>query len=543
MNYSETLIVKANTCIAKLAYQKKMILLLFTICIVFDVEAQRPGSDYSFITVKDQLHNYLLVAGVSADNNVYHQKPDSRDVAQWQFVPTSDGYYHIVDRRHGLALVAGNIADNNVYHQQPNGPNAKWRLVPMGDNTFQIFDAKHNKALVAGDRQDNRVYHQNPGNRSNGIWKLEIVSGSGKAPKEMVVGEQYQSTKYHWDRVQYIGEPTKVIIEDSYTNNTNIQQSRTISKEDTKTVTETWSFSKEISKTVSNSIESSVNVGVKIKKVVNVGAQITHNHTSSKTEKEGTTKTKSQETTYTLKLSNKLDVEAGHKATCRNIVTEQKIDLPFTIITNRMFGDGRTEQVTVSGTWRGNQYSNSDIVCNSVPLYNTKPPSSFPNSTVPTHPVNQPVENNPPSTPERTYEEPYEDNYPTHQETTHGDDDEQTTLQSASKTDLEDIEALLNGDESYNDESAPWLIILEECSSNDFPDTNGYYYLTEDKIGECNCWNDENENFSIGAVNGYWVVFQGMDCPMNMSDYTMRIGKKTGCNPTEVECILLADEE
>ncbi len=122
-------------------------------------------SEWKYIC--DQKHLQCIVAGDTADNNVYHQIPHGRANAKWIFISTGEwNSFYICDQKHYKCIVAGDNADNNIYHQNPNGrSNAKW--YKSGAN---ICDYKHHKCLVAGDNADNHVYHQYPNQRENAQW-------------------------------------------------------------------------------------------------------------------------------------------------------------------------------------------------------------------------------------------------------------------------------------------------------------------------------------------------------------------------------------
>lgn len=132
-------------------------------------------------------HNRCFVSGNVADGQIYHQAPEERLNAQWQFVPAESGYYYIYDRKHGKALVASDNGDGMVYHQDPAGrPNAQWKLEPgQVAGTWFIVDRKWNKYLVSGDIADGRVYHQPHNNRANAQWIL----AAQQAPVMQLIGQ------------------------------------------------------------------------------------------------------------------------------------------------------------------------------------------------------------------------------------------------------------------------------------------------------------------------------------------------------------------
>lgn len=166
------------------------------------------------LLIVDLLHQRCVVAGDAADGNIYHQSSEGRANARWilERVLTNGNpaihveggkqypVFYIRDRKHNKYIVAGDTADNNVYHQPHNGRlNAQWTLEPVTgpDGTpyvweithpydmyhpdiptdvypvYHIKDMKHRLCLVAGDHADNHVYHQPENGRLNAKWGID----------------------------------------------------------------------------------------------------------------------------------------------------------------------------------------------------------------------------------------------------------------------------------------------------------------------------------------------------------------------------------
>jgi hypothetical protein len=340
----------------------------------------------------------------------------------------------------------------------------------------------------------------------------------------MIIGEKYLDVTYHFDRILLQGSPEKIILEDSYANKTNLQQERTLTKEQTKTVTETWSFSKEVSTKIAASIESTVNAGVKIK-LLDVGSSVTYGFSTERTNTESKTNETSKTLEHKLSFSNKLLIPAGEISTCRQIITFQKADLPFTMRVTRTYGDYRKEIVIVEGTWRGNKYSSSSVECstqylNGSPVANsyTAPPTSNTNNHD-THADNGYAEVDKQAEyieEEGSYEYEQEEGY------TYGEEADMNY-------DGDDYDEESYGDSSYDD--IPFAIQVNNCGAD------GIYYLSDDTSRDCGCWNHEEGQGSIGISDGNWAYFNGSDCSMATMASPKFLGQSHTCDPTDVECI------
>ena len=81
--------------------------------------------------------------------------------------------------------------------------------------------------------------------------------------------------------------------------------------------------------------------------------------------------------------------------------------------------------------------------------------------------------------------------------------------------------------------TTPSKIEIKGASSISFPDFNGIYVKTGKEFHDCNCWNREDGKFSLAGVGDSWEVLIGKDCP-NDSSGAVPIGKRTGCDPSEI---------
>lgn len=346
----------------KIRILRNSILFLF----IAVVSAQLTNAqDYAFLKIENsQKEPVAIVAGNSYDGRVYHQKLEDRDNGKWQFIPTGDGYYNIVDIRHNKALVGGDNWDNNIYHQAPNNrDNAKWKLVEKGDNKYQLIDKKHGKAICGGDNPDGNIYHQTPGLRSNCIWNITIVDGLGSrpAPKEIVIKEKFLSIKYDINEKikDNNSNPTTTSISNKYTNNTSTDQSQKITAGTEKTETNSWENSEEVSNEVWLGIETSFsysNFGATSAVKLDTGFK---NTTTNR-------KSKSNSASYKLAFNFETNtvVPKGKTTVCEQVITSESANIPYTLTVLRTYGDGSTQQKSVSGIWKGAVYARSEVTCN-----------------------------------------------------------------------------------------------------------------------------------------------------------------------------------
>jgi len=326
------------------------------------------AQEYAFLKIEDsQEKPKAIVAGDSADNNLYHQDLNSRDNGKWQFVPAGDGYYYIIDVRHGLGIVAGNSYDGHIYHQAPNNrDNAKWKLVEKGDNKFQLIDKKWGKAIVGGNNYDGHLYHQDPGLRTNAIWNLTIIDGLGnrKAPKEIVIKEKFLDIQYDIDdKVKdNNSNGTTRALSNKYTNNTSLSQTQKITASSEFSDTNSWENSESVSNEVWMSIGTSfsyASFGATSSVEVQAGWKTSNT----------TTKSKSNSATYTngFSFETNVVVPPGKTTVCKQLIIRETNSIPYKITVLRTYGDNSTKQVTVDGVWRGAVYEKSEVTCDETP--------------------------------------------------------------------------------------------------------------------------------------------------------------------------------
>ena len=322
-----------------------------------------------FFTLTDQAHGLSISAGEKQDGHVYHQKSKAengiqRDVSQWEFIPSGNGHYHIVDKRHGMALAAGERYDGHIYHQDPNGRDvAEWKLVDQSSNGsgkfFLILDRRHGKALVAGDRADGQIYHQAPGRKSNAIWRLDPALndfGGDVGPAEFVRSEKLIDVIYHLDRKETIGSPEETSLSDQSSNHggsDGTKVTRKLADSKTKTVEDSWSLTEGVSKRIMASITATVATTVGEKGLSSVEASVSATAEVEETSSSQTQTYGSKSTETTKSFSTDVEIPAGKRVVCKQIITHQTVNTPFTAKVERIYGNGRSAVLEIAGTHKG----------------------------------------------------------------------------------------------------------------------------------------------------------------------------------------------
>jgi hypothetical protein len=123
---------------------------------------------------------YLEVAnGSTADGGMVSEYTSTGCSCQkWQFVPTDNGYYHIVNVNSGkyLEVQNGYVNDDRIIQQWSNtsGENQEWRVVDRGTGYIQLFNRKSGKTFdIHGstDSQPQELQYQDTGDSSQ-QWQL-----------------------------------------------------------------------------------------------------------------------------------------------------------------------------------------------------------------------------------------------------------------------------------------------------------------------------------------------------------------------------------
>ncbi|WP_299461626.1 RICIN domain-containing protein [uncultured Microscilla sp.] len=130
--------------------------------------------------IVDYKHYKGIVAGDNYDGKLYHQNPNGRENAKWEFIPVkrTNGYY-IKDKKHGKCIVAGDNYDGKLYHQDHgNGDNAIWEVYQAESGFYYLRDLKHKKCIVAGDNYDGKLYHADPEILQSACWINKATSST-----------------------------------------------------------------------------------------------------------------------------------------------------------------------------------------------------------------------------------------------------------------------------------------------------------------------------------------------------------------------------
>lgn len=291
--------------------------------------------------------DYCLVAGDTADNKVYFQKPGERANAQWVFEPAPDeGYYLLRDTKHGKFLVAGEHADNNLYHQD-NGDRtvARWKVIQKTEDnsTGLIFlDDQQHFAMACGLKNDGHVYHQDlnnselkthpnapgvPPQRKCMLWNLEpakALSADDDIPQPFL---------------EYAGKVIKVVWDEPEQVIDNLESAEIVSiivkniasiptecySEETKEVTENFEVS--FGHTVTNKFASGIAIEIGGKggsdKAQGQG-KVGYKNEKDETASDSVGKTFTKETSTSLKVGAKASLGPGESVTVDRTIYIQK---------------------------------------------------------------------------------------------------------------------------------------------------------------------------------------------------------------------------
>lgn len=78
------------------------------------------------------------------------------------------------------------------------------------------------------------------------------------------------------------------------------------------------------------------------------------------------------------------------------------------------------------------------------------------------------------------------------------------------------------------------------CHGVSLPGTGLYTRISDPGSSSCGCWNGQDNNRSIGRLGASsWRLFDGPNCPGQVSMHGVLIEESTSCDPTTLSCIQL----
>jgi hypothetical protein len=326
-----------------------------------------------------------IVSGDTADNNVYFQRPDGRENAQWCFEDVGNGTYTICDKKHKCCLMAGESADNHVYHQAPqNRLMAKWEVAVKELNGLRgvaLIDCFHHLTIASPIKNDGHVYHQDlnndklsqhpglgntPIHRECMFWRLEPVEPVAEGldiPNCYVL--LAGKTEVVAGKPEY-GPPTQIFgAEQAVNNKSVISGTSTVEMKDSLTTSTSIKFSEAVSKT------QAVDIGWKAGLALGLSGDTFkgkatggYSHTTEQEEtfsqETSTSHTISETKEYSVK--HDFNFKAHSKFRAKLAVTVRPVTIPFTATATLPLAQGKTLTRKITGTMKAQEFMNIETV-------------------------------------------------------------------------------------------------------------------------------------------------------------------------------------
>jgi len=325
------------------------------------------AESYSYFHIKDLAHGAYLVAGFKYDEALYHLKVDKGELpqtAQWRFEKAGKfngkEYYYLVDRLHSSGIMGGDNYDGDTYSQKnyKGKQNAMWtateKTLEQGQIPVIFTDRKHKFDLVAGSSHDGEIYHQSAGERSNALWVLELVVKGDQGPDFYVAEQRLINLEYHYNLAKVLNQqPALTIKAQRVPNDTEVTQTFSITKSDSQTVEEFWSFKR----AVKASIFQTLSVSGGFAGTGEVKSETTIGFTYEQEWVNSNKRTVKNDFTWNIPV-----VVPPHSVVEVNgILMRLNKDIPFTATIENTLGSGERKIITVDGMWEGVEYVTGEV--------------------------------------------------------------------------------------------------------------------------------------------------------------------------------------
>ncbi|MGE4292560.1 MAG: hypothetical protein AB7E32_10155 [Desulfovibrio sp.] len=331
---------------------------------------------------------YCLVAGDKYNGQLYLQKHDGRENAQWSFEQNERGginsettsSFRIVDKKHGKCIVSGDVANNKLYHQDADSRlNANWTISVGKDKNsdirgFTFFDELHNFAVAACKELDGHVYHQNFTNATHHptcggnvpvqwkcmLWKLvpvQPLTTIAGCPGFFVLNTATTVSNVVMDSAKKSSAPKPDIkLSAPAVNHSPSGQEVTVTVSGSWTTTKSITSSRRISSKIADTISEKGGATFKLGEAVKASFEVQNSTTFENVEETSAADAYVQTKTIAYSATPKTTVAANSTVTVRVTITQQELSVPYSADLVYTLADGSQVTETFSGVW-------SDVLC------------------------------------------------------------------------------------------------------------------------------------------------------------------------------------